>query len=138
MKQLLLILLLGLMCTANLYSQTKKEKYRIKADNSKSKQELRHVVMFGFNTSTSPEKIKEIEMAFASLPKKIKEIKSFEWGTNNSPENLNQGLTHCFFVTFRSEADRDAYIPHPEHQAFVKLLDGHIEKVTVLDYWAKK
>ena len=50
---------------------------------------------------------------------------------------LNQGLTHCFFLTFRSQADRDVYLPHPAHKAFGALLKGHVEKVTVLDYWAQ-
>ena len=37
------------------------------------------------------------------LPSKIDAIKDFEWGTNNSPENLAQGFTHCFFVTFADD-----------------------------------
>ena len=67
---------------------------------------LRHVVMFKFKDTSSPEDIKRVEEAFLELPKKIKEIKSLEWGLNNSPENLNQGLTHCFLLSFNSEADR--------------------------------
>ncbi len=96
---------------------------------------LRHVVLFNFNDTADSAKVKEIELAFAELPEKISEIHSFEWGTNNSEEGLDKGLTHCFFVTFLSKEDRDAYLPHPEHQKFVKLLDGYIEDVTVVDYW---
>jgi Stress responsive A/B Barrel Domain len=98
---------------------------------------LRHVVMFKFKDGTPPADVKKVEDAFAGLAKKIRLIKQFEWGTNNSPENLNQGLTHCFFVTFSSEKDRDDYLVHPEHQAFVEVLKPHLDKVTVLDYWAK-
>jgi hypothetical protein len=123
MKKILAIALISLLISVKAQAQ---------------KKVLRHVVLFGFTKNTSAEKIREIEVAFATLPSQIKEIKSFEWGINNSPENLNQGLTHCFFVTFKNEADREAYLPHPAHKAFVKLLDGHIEKVTVLDYWTKK
>ena len=54
------------------------------------------------------------------------------------PENLNQGLTHFFFVTFASEKDRDDYIVHPDHKVFVALVGPHVDKVTVLDYWVKK
>ena len=68
----------------------------------------------------------------------IKQIKKFEWGVNNSPEGLNQGLTHCFLVTFKSEKDREIYLPHPAHKAFVEILQPHLDKVTVIDYWAKK
>ena len=98
---------------------------------------LRHVVLFNFNDSADSTKVKEIEQAFIALPEKISEIYSFEWGTNNSEEGLDKGLTHCFFVTFLSEKDRAAYLPHPEHQKFVKFLDGYIEDVTVVDYWTK-
>ncbi len=98
---------------------------------------LRHVVLFKFKEGTAPEKIKEIEDAFAALPSKISEIAAYEWGTNNSPEGLNKGLTHCFFVTFNSEEGRAAYLPHPDHKAFVELLSPHLEDVTVVDYWTK-
>jgi hypothetical protein len=97
---------------------------------------LRHVVLFGFKEGTSPEKIEAVEQAFAALPQKLDIIHDFEWGTNVSPENLAQGHTHCFFVTFLSEADRDTYLPHPEHQAFVELIQPHVAHVTVVDYWA--
>jgi hypothetical protein len=34
-----------------------------------------------------------------------------------------------------SEADRDAYLPHPARKAFIaNVLRPHLEKVTVLDY----
>jgi hypothetical protein len=98
---------------------------------------LRHVVLFKFKDSSQPGDVKKVEDAFAGLSKKIALIKDFEWGTNNSPENLNQGLTHCFLVTFTSEKDRDAYLIHPEHQKFVEVLKPHLDKVTVLDYWTK-
>lgn len=99
---------------------------------------LRHVVMFGFKPEVTPEQVLEIEKAFAALPAQIKEVKGFEWGTNNSPEGLNNGLTHCFLLNFASEADRDAYIIHPAHKAFGASLDGKLSGVTVLDYWVKK
>ena len=102
----------------------------------KQERSLRHVVLFKFKDSSQPADVKKVEDAFAGLTRKISLIKDFEWGTNNSPENLNQGLTHCFFVTFTSEKDRDAYLVHPEHKAFVEVLKPHLDKVTVIDYWA--
>lgn len=99
---------------------------------------LRHVVLFKFTDSSTPDDVKKVEDAFRALPAQIKEIKNFEWGTNNSPENLNQGFTHCFLVTFASEKDREVYLPHPAHQAFVNVLTPHLDKVLVIDYWAKK
>lgn len=104
----------------------------------KTEKMLRHVVLFKFKDSATAEQVKAVEDAFRELPSKIKEIKDFEWGTNNSPEGLNQGLTHCFFVSFASEADREVYLPHPDHKAFVDVLGPVLDKVTVLDYWAQK
>ena len=99
---------------------------------------LRHIVLFGFKKTSSQQDIDVIVAAFQVLPSKISEIKGFEWGVNSSPEGLNQGLTHAFTVTFHSDADRDAYIPHPAHQEFVGLLGPHLDKVTVIDYWTTK
>lgn len=108
----------------------------ISATNKEQKM-LRHVVVFKFKNDTSPEDVKKVEDAFRALPSKIKEIKGFEWGTNNSPENLAQGYTHCFFLSFKSEADRAAYLPHPAHKAFGDILKPHLDKVLVIDYWTK-
>lgn len=98
---------------------------------------LRHAVLFSFKESSHPTGVKEVEDAFKALPAAIPEIHSFEWGTNNSPEGLDQGFTHLFFVTFKSEADREVYLPHPAHKAFVEILKPHLEEVLVLDYWAQ-
>src|SRR5690606_8134056 len=106
-------------------------------ERNKSKS-LRHVVLLKFKDSSTASDVTRIEEAFAGLAKKIPLIKDFEWGTNNSPENLNQGLTHCFLVTFKSEKDRDDYLVHPEHKKFVEILKPHLDKVTVLDYWTQK
>lgn len=96
---------------------------------------LRHVVLFKFKEGTSAENIKQVEDAFVGLKTKIPGIVSLEWGLNNSPEGLNKGFTHCFFLSFHSEADRDAYLPHPDHKAFGELLGPVLEDVLVVDYW---
>lgn len=95
---------------------------------------LRHVVLFKFKDSASPEKVKEIEAAFTALPKKINTIVGYEWGTNISPENLAQGFTHCFLVTFKDVAGRDYYLPHPDHKKFGELLGSSLDKVLVIDF----
>lgn len=99
---------------------------------------LRHVVLFEFKDDTSSQQVREIENAFRALPEKVDAICDFEWGTDVSVENLQQGFTHCFFVTFRSEADRAEYIPHPAHKEFGRMLGPHLDKVLVVDYWAKR
>ena len=99
---------------------------------------LRHVVLFKFKDGTSPAQVKAIEDAFRALPGKISVIRDFEWGTDVSPEGKSQGFTHCFFLTFNSEADRDAYLPHPAHKEFGGTLGPCLEKVLVVEYWAKR
>lgn len=99
---------------------------------------LRHVVMIKFKPSASEADIQKVEEAFSALPGKIPEIRGYEWGVNNSPEGLDQGLTHCFLVTFSSEKDREIYLPHPEHKAFVDILEPHLDRVLVVDYWANE
>jgi len=109
------------------------------AQNKKAPQKLlRHVVMFSFKEGSTPEQIKVVTDAFAALPQKIKQIKTFEWGTNNSPEELAQGYTHCFFLSFLSEKDRAIYLPHPAHKAFGDVLRPILDKVLVFDYWGGK
>jgi len=99
---------------------------------------LRHVVLFKFKDDTSAAQVREIENAFCALPGKVDAIYDFEWGTDVSVEGRAQGFTHCFLVSFRSEADRAEYIPHPAHKEFGKLLGPYLDKVLVIDYWTKQ
>lgn len=99
---------------------------------------LRHVVLFKFKEGTTAEQVKQVEEAFRALPGKIKQVKGFEWGTNVSPENLAQGYTHCFVLTFSSDKDRDAYLVDPAHKEFGNVLKPYLEKVLVVDFWAKE
>lgn len=99
---------------------------------------LNHVVSFKFKESATPEQIKQVEEAFRGLKKKIKEIKSLEWGTNVSPEKHDKGFTHCWILGFGSDKDRDAYLVHPDHKEFGKLVGPVIADVFVVDFWAKE
>lgn len=100
-------------------------------------EQLRHVVLFKFKEDADPAAITKVEEAFMALPGKIPEIRGFEWGLNNSPEGLNKGMTHCYTLTFYSEEDRAAYLPHPDHKAFGAMLGGILDDLVVVDYWAK-
>lgn len=99
---------------------------------------LRHVVMFKFKETSSKEDVQKVVDAFRSLKKSIPEVAAFEYGTDNSPEGLGNDFTHIFLVTFKSEKDREVYLPHPKHKEFVEVLKPHLDKVQVLDYWASE
>lgn len=108
------------------------------SENETPDRVLRHVVLFKFKESSSDEEVQKVVDAFRSLPDKIPQVHDFEYGTNNSPEGLDDGFTHAILMTFKSEADRDAYLPHPAHQEFIEVLKPHMDKALVVDYWAKQ
>jgi hypothetical protein len=104
---------------------------------NQGKKMLYHVVAIKFKPEAKPEQIKAVETAFAQLKTKIPGVTSLNWGTNVSPEQKNKGFTHCFVLTFATEKDRDAYLPHPEHKAFGKLLGPIMADVLVIDFWSQ-
>ena len=136
--RLIIVFAATLICGASIFMRAENSSANADQKNGKSSKILRHVVLFKFKEATTPEQVKEIVDAFAALPQKIDTIHDFEWGTDVSPEMKSDGFTHCFFVSFTEEKGRDAYLPHPAHQAFVKIVGPHVEKVLVVDYWAKK
>jgi heme-degrading monooxygenase HmoA len=99
---------------------------------------LRHIVMYKFKPETTPAQVQEVIDAFAGLPKKIDTIVGFEAGANVSKEGKSEGFTHVFVVTFKTEADLAAYLVHPAHEAYVKVVKDKREKVVVFDYWAAR
>ncbi len=101
-------------------------------------EKLQHVVCFKFKSSASTEDIKKVEDAFQALKQKIPLIVALEWGTNVSKEKKDKGFTHCFLLTFKNEQDRDAYIVHPEHKAFGKIVGPVLDDVFVIDFVAKE
>jgi hypothetical protein len=98
---------------------------------------LRHVVLFGFKPGAREAQIDELVTRFRALHGLVPDIDAFEWGTNSSPEGLSHGHSHAFTLTFASDAARDGYLVHPDHQAFVKFAGPLLEKSLVIDYWAQ-
>ncbi len=97
----------------------------------------RHIVIFQFKADAPTAKVQGVVDAFKALPSKLPSIKGFEWGTNVSPENLNQGFTHVFTMTFAAKEDLEKrYLHEPAHQEFVAMLGGVLEKAMVVDYFA--
>ena len=98
---------------------------------------LRHVVLFSFKDEASTDAVDKVVADFGKLPGQIPGIVSYEWGTNVSPEGLNDGFTHCFTLTFGSAQARDAYLVHQAHQDFVATLGACLERSLVVDYWTQ-
>jgi hypothetical protein len=110
---------------------------QIYAQGKSSKKLLRHVVIFKFNDSSTAQEVQNVADTFYALKQSVPQIKDMEWGINNSPENYNQGFTHCFIISFKSEKDLADYQNDPNHRAFQEVLKPHMDKVFVVDYWVK-
>jgi hypothetical protein len=102
----------------------------------KASTQVKHVVVFKYKPTATPEQIEQVTTAFKALKGKIPGIVSFQYGTNNSPEGLNKGFTHVYLLTFTNAAARDAYLPHAEHKKFGELLGklGVLEEPFVVDF----
>lgn len=97
---------------------------------------IKHIVLFKFSVTASE---KQIEQALAKLGNlkniSIPQIKSFSFGKNCSPENLNKGFSYAFIMEFFNEKDREDYLNHPDH---IRIASEDVmpltEEVIVLDY----
>ena len=98
---------------------------------------LRHVVLFSFKPGASTGQVERVVADFGTLQQAIPGIEAYEWGTNVSPEGLNDGFTHCFTLTFASAEARDSYLVHAAHQDFVATLGACLERSLVIDYWTQ-
>lgn len=95
---------------------------------------IKHIALFNFKADTSPEQIDQLFQEIMDLSETIPGIEDYVSGPNNSPENLNDGFTHGFVMTFADAAARDAYLPHPDHEKIKANLLNLVEKVIVLDF----
>ena len=134
-SKIIKIILLFVLAASSTHAQ-KVKKTGFKMSNQTEKL-LRHVVIFKFKDTSSPEDVQKVADTFYALKGRVPEIVAMEWGINNSPENFNQGFTHCFVLSYRSEKDLANYQENPAHKAFQEVLKPHMEKVFVVDYWMK-
>lgn len=95
---------------------------------------IRHILLVRFKSTASSESTESVKEGFHSIATKMDGIDSVEWGENNSPEEKNQGFTHCILITFVDEAARDYYLPHPEHLALIDIFRPTIDDIIVFDY----
>lgn len=97
---------------------------------------VRHIVVFRFRDGATEAQIDQLTEAFRALQHSIPGILAFEHGQNHSPEGKDQGFDHVYTITFESAEARDVYLPHPEHQAFGRILGelGIVEDAFVVDY----
>ncbi|HTE19356.1 MAG TPA: Dabb family protein [Armatimonadota bacterium] len=101
---------------------------------------VKHCVLLKFGPDADPVAIEACFAELAALGSTIRGLLDFHGGANTSPEGLNRGYTHGFVMTFETAEARDAYLPHPDHQAaagkLVALTEGGVEGILVLDFEA--
>lgn len=99
---------------------------------------IKHVVLFQVKPGTPATKVNEVFADLAALTKRIPGLLDCSSGSNASPEGLAKQFTHGFVMTFKDEASRDGYLPHPEHekakQKLLELIDGGVDGVVVMDW----
>ncbi|KAF9738768.1 hypothetical protein PMIN06_010498 [Paraphaeosphaeria minitans] len=101
-----------------------------------------HIVLFKFKDGIASADLKDITLQMLSLQEScihptsgVPYIKSLTGGKDNSPEGLQEGLSHAFVVQFASNEDRDYYVNQdPAHDAFKKAAGPFIEKAVVVDF----
>ncbi|WP_166425558.1 Dabb family protein [Paraglaciecola sp. 20A4] len=95
---------------------------------------IRHILLIKLKESVSAFEVDKLKALFESIPHKIDGVISVEWGLNNSPEQLNDGYTHCVLMTFLDEQARQEYLPHPEHEALKRVFVPLLAGIVVFDY----
>ncbi|KAH7323126.1 hypothetical protein B0I35DRAFT_477013 [Stachybotrys elegans] len=101
-----------------------------------------HTVLFQFKAGAEPAEVKAACDRFLALKdsclhptSKSPYIASLKGGQDNSPEGLQNGITHGFVAEFKSLEDRDYYVKNdPAHQAFIKSIGGLVDKAIVVDF----
>ncbi|KAB5536200.1 stress responsive A/B barrel domain protein [Coniochaeta sp. 2T2.1] len=101
-----------------------------------------HIVMFAFKPLAPTAEVQDVCDRFLALqtncihPETKKPyLKSIRGGKENSPEGLQNGMTHVFLSEFENEEDRTYYLKQdPAHLAFVKSLPDVVEKAQAVDF----
>ncbi|KAF2843307.1 hypothetical protein M501DRAFT_76884 [Patellaria atrata CBS 101060] len=103
---------------------------------------ITHIVLFQFKPSASSEAIQDVSARMLALKdgcvhpvSRRPYIRSASGGTDNSIENIQNGITHAFIMDFESVEDRDYYVNQdPVHQEFKDIAGKILEKAQVVDF----
>ena len=98
---------------------------------------IRHVVLFRPAPSADPAALAAALDGIVALQSTIPGILAVHTGANVSPEGLGRGYACGFTMDFVDAAARDAYLPHPAHQAagaaLVAVAEGGVAGILVFD-----
>jgi hypothetical protein len=98
---------------------------------------IRHCVFFKFRADVPQSERDGIYAQLGALVGPVDGLLSAKFGPNVSPEGLGKGFNDGFIMDLSDAAARDAYLPHPAHQAagsrLVAALEGGTEGLIVFD-----
>ena len=95
---------------------------------------IRHIVLMKQRPGIDASVVDAARTGLAALQGLIPGIAAIRFGPNNSPEGINQAFDLGFTVDFVDEAARDAYLPHPAHQAYVPAVRAVSSDILVFDF----
>jgi hypothetical protein len=95
---------------------------------------IRHIVLMKLKPEVDPALIEAAGAGLATLQAEIAGIVAYAFGTNNSTEGLTEGFGLGFTIDFVDAAARDAYLPHPAHQAYIPSVRAVSTDVLVFDF----
>lgn len=95
---------------------------------------VKHIVLLKFRLEATNLTIKELFRELDDLVEKIDGLTDFTGGPNNSREGLHKDYTHGFVMTFRDRQARDAYLPHPDHEAVKQKILPWVDEVLAFDF----
>lgn len=96
--------------------------------------QVKHYGVFQFKDEVTEEQIEHCFAEMKGMVGKIPGLLELIHGPYRSSEELNDGFTHGFIMTFDSESSRDAYLPHPEHERVKEIVVPCLERVIVFDF----
>lgn len=92
-----------------------------------------HIVLMKQKSDATEADLAELRSRVQELEHLVPGIESITFGPNVSIEPLTEGYTIGFIVQFSDSAARDAYLPHPDHQAVIPFVQSVVDSVLVFD-----
>ena len=96
--------------------------------------QVKHFGVFRFRAGTTAQQIENCFAEMHVMVGKIPGLLDMIHGEYDSAEGLNDDFTHGFIMTFDSPQSRDAYLPHPVHEAVKDVVVPCLERVIVFDF----
>ena len=85
---------------------------------------IKHVVLLKWKPEVTPSQVEAVSAAFDALRQEIPEIVSYTFGPDAGIYRGN--ADYALVAEFRNEADLQAYVNHPRHQALMAEVTGPI------------